>query len=166
VAERTGRLEAIWLKRAKRGPMDAVSHATLVAGRGIAGNANQGGSRQVTVIEREVFERLRSALDPGLDPSMRRANLMVSGVGLEGSRDRVLRIGDACSIELRGETRPCERMDEALPGLRGALDPAWSGGAYGRVIRGGEIRVGDAVWLEAADEATGAEPSGAAETAR
>ena len=46
-----GRLEAIWIKRAKRGVMDPVSRATLVADRGITGNANQGGRRQVTIIE-------------------------------------------------------------------------------------------------------------------
>lgn len=50
-----GRLEAIWIKRAKRGPMDPAPRARLVAGRGIAGNANQGGRRQVTVIARETW---------------------------------------------------------------------------------------------------------------
>jgi MOSC domain-containing protein YiiM len=144
----SGRLEAIWIKRAKRGPMDPVRSATLARERGIAGNANQGGTRQVTVIESEVFESLRATLDPKVDPTMRRANLMVSGVRLAGSRGCTLRIG-ACTIELVGETRPCERMDEALPGLRGALEPDWRGGAYGRVLDGGEIRVGDEVRLEA-----------------
>jgi MOSC domain-containing protein YiiM len=146
--EGRGRLEAIWIKRAKRGPMDPATAATLVEGQGLAGNANQGGTRQVTVIEQEVFDRLRATLDARVDPPMRRANLMVSGVRLEDSRGRTLRIG-ACRIELVGETRPCERMDEALPGLRRALEPHWGGGAYGRVVTGGEIRVGDEVWLEA-----------------
>ena len=149
VREGRGRLEAIWIKRAKLGPMDPVGATTLVAGRGISGNANQGGTRQVTVIERDVFERLHTTLDPRVDPSMRRANLMVSGVRLEDSRGGKLHIG-GCTIDLVGETRPCERMDQALPGLRSALDPHWGGGAYGRVVEGGEIRVGDEVWLEPA----------------
>lgn len=38
-----GKLEALWLKRFKAGPMDAHARATLVAGRGLAGNMNQGG---------------------------------------------------------------------------------------------------------------------------
>jgi MOSC domain-containing protein YiiM len=79
----------------------------------------------------------------------------VSGVGLEGARGWTLRIG-ACRIELAGETRPCERMDEALPGLRRALEPGCGGGRFGRVRQGGVIRVGDPVELEApAGVATG-----------
>jgi hypothetical protein len=41
-----GRIEAIWKKRFRRGPMDEIDSAVLVAGRGMAGNANQGGRRQ------------------------------------------------------------------------------------------------------------------------
>ena len=126
-----GRLEAIWIKRAHRGPMDSVSAAELVAGRGLVGNADQGRRRQVTVIEREVWERLMHELSAHISPSARRANLMISGVSLEGVRDRVLRIG-GCRIRLLGETRPCERMDEALPGLREAMKSGWGGGSFGR----------------------------------
>lgn len=143
-----GRLEAIWVKRMKRGPMDPAETATLVADRGIVGNANQGGKRQVTVIEREAFEAVREAL-PAARPVMRRANLMVSGVRLEGTRGRVLRVGGV-RILLHGETRPCERMDEQCPGLRAALDPHWRGGAYGTVLDDGEVRLGDAVSFEGA----------------
>jgi MOSC domain-containing protein YiiM len=161
---RRGRLEGLWIKRAKLGPMDPVTAATLVEGRGLAGNANQGGTRQVTVIEKEVFDRLRRWLDPTVDPSMRRANLLVSGIRLEESRGAILHVGD-CRILLVGETRPCERMDQALPGLRKALEPRWGGGAYGRVTLGGDVRVGDEVRLEVvAEDAT--EAPGAQRAAR
>ena len=73
---------------------------------------------------------------------MRRANIMVSGIRLENTRDHVLTVGDV-RIRLRGETRPCELMDEQCQGLREALDAGWGGGAHGSVIEGGEIRVGD-----------------------
>jgi MOSC domain-containing protein YiiM len=141
-----GRLESIWVKRVRRGPMDPVGRAELDAG-GLVGNANRGGRRAVTLIERETFERVRAALGPAVAPVMRRANLMISGVRLAGSRGRVLTIGRV-RIRVGGETRPCERMDEALPGLRAALDPDWGGGAYGTVLEGGEIAVGDAVAWE------------------
>jgi MOSC domain-containing protein YiiM len=144
-----GRVEAIWKKRAVRGPMDPVDEATLVADGGIDGDANFGRSkRQVTIIEREVFDRVRASLS-GAAPHMRRANFMISGVRLEGSRGKVLALGDV-RVLIHGETRPCERMDAQCPGLTAALEPGWGGGAYGVVLDEGAVRVGDPVTLEAA----------------
>lgn len=149
-----GKLDAIWIKRARKGPMDRVESARLVAETGIVGNANQGGRRQVTIIEREAWARTLEALGEPVEPSARRANLMVSGVELREMRDRVLRIG-SCRIRIGGETRPCSRMDEAAPGLQEALDPEWRGGVYGVVLDDGEIRVGDRVGWEGGDDRTG-----------
>ncbi len=141
-----GRLEAIWVKRARRGVMDAVAEATLLVGHGVAGSPRHGSRRQVTVIEREAWEDVMTEMGAELDPSARRANLMVSGVSLRESRGGLLIVG-GCAIEIRGETRPCERMDEALPGLREALGPDWRGGVFGGVVVGGAVRVGDPVEL-------------------
>ncbi|HSJ15530.1 MAG TPA: MOSC domain-containing protein [Longimicrobiales bacterium] len=147
-SEPSGRLEAIWIKSFKRGPMKPVSAATLLADRGILDNADQNGRRQVTIITQEDWQRLMYEVGSDADPSVRRANLMVSGVSLEESRGRVLRVG-RCRIEIRGETRPCERMDEAVPGLSDAMRARWSGGAFGVILDSGEIRVGDPVqWVQ------------------
>lgn len=137
----SGRLEAIWIKRAHRGPMDSVTGATLVAGRGLVGNADQGRRRQVTIIEREVWDRLMRELGGAAPPSARRANLMISGLSLASQRDRVLRVGD-CRIRVLGETRPCERMDEALQGLREAMKAGWGGGSFGEVLDDGRVALG------------------------
>lgn len=142
-----GRLEAIWIKRAHRGPMDRVDSTALVAGRGLVGNADQGKRRQVALIALETWNRLMAELGATADPSARRANLMVSGIELPESRGRILSIGTV-RLRIAGETRPCERMDEAVPGLRRAMEPAWGGGAFAEVLQDGTISVGDPVHFQ------------------
>jgi MOSC domain-containing protein YiiM len=128
--------------------MDPVDAGTLVAGRGLAGNADQGRRRQVTLIQRERWDALMEDLQSSAPPSARRANLMVSGIDLADTRGRIMRIG-SCRVRIAGETRPCERMDEALPGLRSAMAGNWGGGVFAEVLDDGEIRVGDhVVWEE------------------
>jgi MOSC domain-containing protein YiiM len=142
-----GRLDAIWIKRARRGPMDAVASADLVAGRGLRGNANQGGRRQVTLLERERWEAFQRALGADLPTSARRANLVLSSVDLVRRRGHVLVVGGV-RLRILGETKPCERMDEAWPGLKALMYPDWGGGAFAEVLEDGPIAVGDAVWWE------------------
>src|SRR5437870_2282759 len=118
------KLDQIWIKRGKQGPMDPVDTATLDAGRGIKGNANRGGRRQVTIISRERWAESMRDLGAELPPSTRRANLMVSGVNLEQSRGRILRVGSV-RLKINGETRPCEQMEEAHAGLQALMRPRW-----------------------------------------
>jgi len=132
----------------KRGPMDCVEQATLEAGKGLVGNANQGGRRQVTILEREIWAELMTEVAGRLPASARRANLLIHGLSLSRSRKRVLGIG-SCRVRILGETKPCERMEEAWPGLQAAMSRAWAGGASGEVLDDGEIVVGDPVfWVE------------------
>jgi MOSC domain-containing protein YiiM len=141
-------LEAIWIKRYRRGPMDAAPAARLVAGRGIVGNANQGGKRQVTIIAREAWDDVTQELAAVVPPQTRRANLLVRGVELANTRGRVLRIG-GCRLRIYGETKPCWQMEEAHAGLQSALQPKWRGGVFAEVMDDGEIAVGDPVaWVE------------------
>ncbi len=148
-----GVLRAIWAKRAKRGPMDPRDAAILVPGRGLMGNANQGGRRQVTILEEERWAEALAELGADLSPDARRANLLISGLRLEGTRGRILKIGP-CRLRIWSECTPCERMEEALPGLKKALRPHWRAGACAEILEGGEIRVGDEVLWEEAEAPT------------
>jgi MOSC domain-containing protein YiiM len=136
-------LEQIWIKRGKLGPMDPVDSARTVAGSGLVGNANRRGRRQVTLLTREHWTAITTHL-PSPDPVVRRANLLLTGIDLNASRGKTLRIGRV-RVRILGETRPCERMDEAVPGLRTALSVPWGGGAFGEVLDDGAIAIGDGV---------------------
>ena len=148
-----GSLGTIWLKRAKGGPMDAVQQVALEEGGGLRGNANRGGRRQVTIITRERWAELIAALGVELDPGARRANLLISGIDLENSRGRLLRVG-AARLRINGETRPCEQMEAAQTGLQALMRERWGGGAYAEVVEGAVVRVGDPVrWEPSSDSA-------------
>jgi MOSC domain-containing protein YiiM len=144
-----GRVERLWVKRAHRGAMDARDSIELVAGRGVEESADRGGRRQVTLLEREVWDALVRELGSDAGPETRRANVLVSGIDLRASRGRVLRLG-AARIRIAGEVKPCERMEEAVAGLRALMYPDWRGGAFGQILDGGVVAVGDVVaWEEA-----------------
>ncbi|MBL8995496.1 MAG: MOSC domain-containing protein, partial [Spirochaetia bacterium] len=113
------------------------------------GNANQGGRRQVTLIEKEIWSDLGEKF-PGLDPSLRRANLLVSGIALKESVGKIIQIGN-CRLRILGKTDPCPRMDEARSGLQAALHGNWFGGVYGECLDDGVIQIGDAVSWAAGD---------------
>lgn len=142
-----GRVEALWVKRAHRGPMDDAREVTLVEGKGVLGSADRSRTRQVTIISDERWARVETALGWLPDPSVRRANVLVRGVTLALRRGDVLCLGEA-RVRIKGETRPCERMDEAAAGLRLALGADLGGGLYGEVLTGGVVRVGDPVRWE------------------
>ena len=144
----SGTLETIWLKRAKLGPMDIQTSSTLIKGKGLQNNANIGGKRQITIIEKEVWENHNQTLNINLPPSARRANLMISGLSLLNSRGKILKIGN-CLLRINGETKPCERMDELHKGLKDVMYNNWGGGAFAEVVTEGEIKPGDSVsWYQ------------------
>ena len=201
----SGRVERIWVKRTRQAVMAEAHEVRVERGKGIVGNADQGGWRQVTIIARERWDTLMRQVGASLDPSARRANLLVSGIDLEKrfidqspaevhatlieeqtylcaprtmyrvlaaakevrerraqarhpvyttpTRGRTLQIGDA-RLRIRGETRPCQQMDQAAPGLREAMRADGSGGVFAEVLTDSSIAVGDAArWADAADDA-------------
>ena len=125
--------------------MDPAESA-VIDEKGIVGNANRGGFRAITIVSSERWRELMKEVGANLGADARRANLVVSGLDLENSRGKFLRIG-ASLLRIGGETRPCLLMEEAAPGLQEAMTARWGGGAYATVITGGNIAIGDrAFW--------------------
>lgn len=123
--------------------MDEVPAAPITISRGVGDDARgKPGRRQVTVMSRAGWEAACSQIGVDTLPwTARRANLLLDGVELKGKIGYDLRIGDAI-LTISGETRPCERMNQAHPGLMIALKPEWRGGVTCRVTRSGDVVVG------------------------
>ncbi len=145
----TGRLEAIATKAAKRAPMAEIDRANVSIATGVAGDwRGKQKTRQVTVLFAEDWAAAVAGLDPAAPWTIRRATLLVSGLNNPRRAGDVLAVGDV-RLVVTGETQPCVRMDEQLPGLWDAMRPDWRGGVTAQVIAGGEIVVGDKVrWVE------------------
>jgi MOSC domain-containing protein YiiM len=122
--------------------MEDATAARITVESGVNGDARgKPGRRQVTVISRDAWEAACSELGVTHLPwTTRRANLLVDGIDLRGKIGYDLRIGDAV-LTINGETRPCEVMERAYPGLKAALKPEWRGGVVCRVRQSGDIAV-------------------------
>lgn len=130
--------------------MELLEDATLDEEAGVVGDSRgRSAGRQVTVLAREAWQEACDELGRELPWTTRRANLLVEGVDLPRQAGRRLGVGDAL-LEITGETEPCQRMDDAAPGLRRSLRPGWRGGVTCRVVTGGRVRPGDAVRVDPA----------------
>ncbi len=164
---RPGRLEAIVLRPARGRPSLLPGEVMALAGRGLQGDRSaaaavpDGGKRQVTLLQAEHLPLLAAWCGLAtLDAALLRRNLVVSGLNLLAARSpfadqRVhLHLGDAVVLELSGPCDPCSKM-EAVLGRGGYNAMRGHGGVTARVLQGGVLRLGDAVWacLADADEA-------------
>ena len=131
--------------------MEELQEALIGETFGVEGDARGAKypRRQVTVLAREDFEAALLDLagpagPPELPWTARRANLLVEGLRLPRAKGAVIAVGSAL-LEVTAQTVPCERMNEAYPGLLKALYPVWRGGVTCRVSKGGIVKIGERV---------------------
>lgn len=123
-----------------------MDRADEVVVDGIVGNADRGGRRQITLISAERWRVACQLLGEQLDPALRRANVMVSGIDLAETRGRHILLGEV-ELEITTETVPCRLMDFADAGLMHALHPDWGGGVSTCVVTPGIIHINAPVHL-------------------
>ena len=134
-------------------PMKTVSKIQVVAGKGLEGDRyavklgtysnDPGSGRDITLIEIEAFEALRSDYQITLEPASARRNIVTRGVALNHLVGVEFTVGDAL---LRG-TRlcdPCAHMEKLTVkgAMRGLIH---RGGLRAEIIRGGVVCIGDPI---------------------
>lgn len=99
----------------------------------------------VTLLSQKSWLKACHEVNAEIDWSERRANLLLDDMEFNAELiGTQIQVG-AVLLEITQETDPCMRMEALASGLKKALTPNWRGGARCRVLRGGEIQIGDSV---------------------
>lgn len=143
---RSGRVDWIGIRPERRGAIEVVESISASEKKGLIGDhySGQSGNRHVTLIQAEHLPVVASLIGrSALDPALLRRNIAVSGLNLLALKDHQIQIGEVV-LQITGQCHPCSKMETALgPGGYNAM--RGHGGMTAKVIRGGEIHVGDSV---------------------
>ncbi len=149
----TGTLKGIARRAFPGAEMEVIESAYLSRDLGVTGDArgivrNGKNKRQISLMELSDWQAATAEIGQDVAWQRRRANLLVDGLNLPQRTGAVLRVGPEARIEITVECDPCIRMEQVATGLMEALRPDWRGGALGRVLSEGDIRVGDPIIIE------------------
>jgi MOSC domain-containing protein YiiM len=140
----------LWIATGHRQPMREMEAVIAIEDRGFEGctHGRPGSSRQVLLMDSETLA------DLGVEHGAVRENVTTRGLAVGGLRPGdCIKLGEAL-LRVTKPCAPCPRMDEVRPGLQSEIDGRR--GMLCRVLRGGRIRRGDAIEVEAAVAAQGA----------
>ena len=142
-----GQLLEISTKRKTRVPMESWQEVTVDVVTGIQHeDRSHSTNRQITIVSREAWDAVCRDLDNDVPWTYRRANLLIEGIEFKDTTGQQIQISDV-TLEIMGETDPCERMEEQEQGLFEAMVPDWRGGVMCKIIEGGTVQIGNRVQL-------------------
>ncbi|MDJ0638177.1 MAG: MOSC domain-containing protein [Paracoccaceae bacterium] len=138
-----GRVEAVWLRRARNAPMVQVE-SVAVSDSGLDGDRARAGKRAVSLIQAEHLPVIAALAGlEVIDPSVLRRNIVVSGLNLGAFRGKALQVGTVV-LELTVPCHPCSKM-EAVLGHGAYTAMRGHGGMCASVKVPGRIASGDTV---------------------
>ena len=145
----------IHIAAAAQQPMVSLQEVHAVPGRGLEGDryfagggtfteAGRGGGTEVTLIELEALDRLRTDYDIDLRPNETRRNIATQGISLDELIGREFRVGD---VRMRGVSscEPCAHLVE-LAGKKVLRGLVHRGGLRAEIVSDGVIHVGDEIF--------------------
>ena len=148
----SGQLLWIGVRPARRAPLEIRTEVELAPNHGLAGDHYAGKTqrkRQVTLIQHEHLAVIEALLQRPVTPELLRRNLVVAGINLHALKGELFQLGST-SLKGTGFCHPCSRMDEVL-GAGGFHAMLGHGGITAEIVRGGVVRLGDAVRPAQAD---------------
>jgi len=142
-----GKVEWIGLRTHRGAEIEEKSSIQAITDHGLDGDKagkRPGGKRQVTLIQAEYIEVIRSLMpQANINLADLRRNIAVSGLNLNALKDCTIRIG-LSTFEITGFCHPCSRLESQLgEGVFNAL--RGHGGLTAKVIDGGLIQLGDEI---------------------
>ena len=138
-----GRIHSISVSETKGDQKHNVGEATLLENHGIDGDAHAGSERQVSLLPLESFSKLDGHL-VDLKPGVFAENLTTTGLDFEDvSIGRKLMIGERIVLEVTQIGKECHNDCHIREVVGDCIMPRE--GVFVRVLKGGVIRVGDAI---------------------
>ena len=150
----TGSVIAIFTVDRMKAPMQQVGQINAIAGKGLEGDRYFLGTgtyskkpkpdRQVTLIQSEILESLKTKFDITVKPDESRRNILTKGIEINDLIGTEFFVGPV-RLKAHRLTRPCLYLENLLnqPGLYNEL---WeNGGISCEILSGGVITAGDVI---------------------
>jgi MOSC domain-containing protein YiiM len=150
-----GKVAGIYLTGEASTPMQSVTSAVAIAGKGLEGdryaaetgfytpNPTTPGARELTLIEQESLDVLRAEAGVEVAGAETRRNILTRDVRLRDLLGKRFTIGPVICEGVR-DCPPCAHLD-ALTGKKLMPHLVRTGGLRARIVEGGSISVGDEI---------------------
>ncbi len=152
-----GTLQAIYLRPARGVASVVPQQAQAIAQQGLVGDRTYGApsrnplgsNRQITLIQAEHIAVISALTGKPVDAAKLRRNLVVSNINLLAAKslfkDQIMQltVGEVV-LEITGPCEPCSKMELVL-GQGGYNAMRGHGGVTARIVKSGEIKVGDVI---------------------
>lgn len=127
---------------------ESCDHVTVHSNFGIVGDYRSEKFQigQITLIEAEAIDTMARKLGHDIPAGASRRQIMVKGIELNELIGQNLRIGQIL-VRVEDKCNPCKNMETKIgPGAKDAMND--KGGIRCRIIKGGELYVGDKITVE------------------